>query len=88
VALTVSALAQVMDIPPGWVTMAMPGDPSAYARCLYARLRDADALGLEQIRIEKPLINDAWMAIHDRLSRAAVPPSASQSDSQREGEHP
>ncbi|MDR3352634.1 MAG: threonylcarbamoyl-AMP synthase [Zoogloeaceae bacterium] len=49
----------------------MPDDPIAYARALYASLRELDHLGLDFLLIETPPTHPAWLAIHDRLNRAA-----------------
>jgi L-threonylcarbamoyladenylate synthase len=50
----------------------MPDDPEAYARVLYARLRELDLAGFELILVERPPGEPAWAAIHDRLQRAAA----------------
>ncbi len=52
--------------------MRMPQSPELYARSLYAALHDADAAGTSLIVIERPPDTDAWQAVHDRLSRAAL----------------
>ena len=44
--------------------------PQAYAAGLYAALYQLDALGLECLYIQLPPQQDAWAAVHDRLSRA------------------
>jgi L-threonylcarbamoyladenylate synthase len=48
----------------------MPAQPGAYARRLYARLRELDELGLDLIVIEAPPDTPAWEAVRDRLRRA------------------
>jgi L-threonylcarbamoyladenylate synthase len=48
-----------------------PSEPDAYARALYATLRDLDALGRLAIIVEEPPATDAWLAVRDRLARAA-----------------
>jgi len=50
-----------------WV--AMPDDPVAYARVLYARLREADESSAQTIVVERP--PETWAAVIDRLQRAA-----------------
>lgn len=47
------------------------GEASAYAHDLYAQLRALDALGSDLILIESPPVGEAWLAIADRLQRAA-----------------
>lgn len=50
---------------------AMANDPSAYARELYAALREIDARDLHLILVEAPPPTRAWAAVTDRLRRAA-----------------
>jgi L-threonylcarbamoyladenylate synthase len=56
----------------GVVWTAMPDDARAYAAMLYAALHQLDAAGLDRIVVELPPATDAWLAIHDRLRRAAA----------------
>ncbi len=49
----------------------MPNDPAAYARQLYAALHAADAAQSSVIIIERPPNADGWVAILDRITRAA-----------------
>ena len=54
--------------------MLLPADAAAYARVLYASLRQADALGASSIMILMPdTMEGLWAAVMDRLQRAAVP---------------
>ncbi|HEY9099434.1 MAG TPA: L-threonylcarbamoyladenylate synthase [Thiobacillus sp.] len=53
-----------------WVQLA--GDAVAYGHDLYARLREADAQGAACILIETPPDGTEWMAVNDRLKRAAA----------------
>ena len=46
-------------------------DASAYARTLYARLHDMDALKADRIVIVLPPQDEAWSVIRDRLLRMA-----------------
>jgi L-threonylcarbamoyladenylate synthase len=63
-------VARPAGLPPGaWVTA--PGDPEGYERALYAALRDLDALGRAEILVEAPPPGEAWLAVRDRLGRAA-----------------
>jgi L-threonylcarbamoyladenylate synthase len=68
----------------GWVTLAgtdvvvsgvksvvLPGDPEGYAAQLYAVLHELDAVGLERIVVTLPPQAEGWLAVHDRLRRAA-----------------
>ncbi len=49
----------------------MPEDAEAYAAVLYAQLHALDAAGLDWIAIEPPPEDQEWVAIRDRLRRAA-----------------
>jgi L-threonylcarbamoyladenylate synthase len=51
--------------------VAMPVEPAEYAARLYAELHRLDALGLELIVVEEPPDTDEWLAVRDRLRRAA-----------------
>ena len=50
---------------------ALPSDPAEYGRLLYAALRELDAEAPTQILIELVPSGDAWLAVRDRLKRAA-----------------
>ena len=49
----------------------LPDNPAAYAQQLYAALRALDQAGLDQIWVEALPSAPAWLALRDRLSRAA-----------------
>lgn len=49
----------------------MPTAAADYARALYAALRDLDDRGYDRILIEAVPEGDAWLAVRDRLRRAA-----------------
>lgn len=51
-----------------WISM--PISASDYAHELYAQLHFADALNPNIIIVEKPPIENDWIAIHDRLTKA------------------
>ena len=51
--------------------LRMPRDPEAYARKLYAALRELDATGCAMLLIESPPATPEWRAVLDRLRRAA-----------------
>jgi len=55
----------------------MPADPVSYAARLYAALHQLDEAWLDRIVVEAPPTGDDWLAIHDRLNRAAtqLPPT-------------
>lgn len=52
-----------------WVHM--PEEAAAYGHDLYARLREADAQGCAWILVERPPATSEWVAVRDRLRRAA-----------------
>jgi len=56
---------------PGVERVELPCEPVAYAAGLYAALHDLDAAGVERIVVAKPPETDAWLAVRDRLRRAA-----------------
>jgi L-threonylcarbamoyladenylate synthase len=55
----------------GVVWLQMPRGVAAYARVIYARLRDADALGVCRLLVEAVPAEPPWAAVADRLRRAA-----------------
>lgn len=57
------------DWPCEW--LPMPARAHDYARLLYRRLREADALGVDAILVEAPPPQRDWEAVRDRLLRAA-----------------
>ncbi len=62
--------------PAGRVThLALPADPAAYAAGLYAALHELESAGVARIVVELPPDTEEWLAVRDRLLRAAVPPA-------------
>jgi L-threonylcarbamoyladenylate synthase len=57
---------------PGLTVVVMPRDPAAYAARLYDTLHSLDAAGVEAIVVAMPPDTDAWLAVRDRLRRAAA----------------
>jgi L-threonylcarbamoyladenylate synthase len=53
------------------VRIDMPADPAGYAVRLYAALHELDAAGVERIVVAEPPDGENWLAIRDRLRRAA-----------------
>jgi L-threonylcarbamoyladenylate synthase len=49
----------------------MPPEARAYGRELYAMLRRLDAAGHDLLIVETPPATPEWLAVHDRLNRAA-----------------
>lgn len=58
-------------LPHGVKVHALPGDPAACARQLYATLRSLDGVGFDVLLVEEPPEGSAWEAVRDRLTRAA-----------------
>ena len=52
--------------------LRMPREPGAYARRLYAALRELDEAGCAQILVEAPPQAPQWAAVRDRLQRACT----------------
>lgn len=55
-----------------WITAAT--DAETYGRDLYAHLRALDQAGADVIVVATPPDGINWVAIHDRLTRAAADP--------------
>lgn len=53
------------------VIVRMPDEPAAYARQLYAALHAADDAASAVVVIERPPDTEPWLAVLDRLNRAA-----------------
>jgi L-threonylcarbamoyladenylate synthase len=62
---------------PNVVWRPAPTNPDAYAHELYAALRELDALRCDWIVVEAVPDDEGWLAIRDRLRRAAYTPNAS-----------
>jgi len=54
------------------VWIAAPADAAGYAHDLYANLRALDHAGCDAILVEQPPEDPEWIAIRDRLNRAAA----------------
>lgn len=54
------------------VLRELPADPILYAAALYATLHQLDELGVREILIEHPPAEADWLAVRDRLQRAAT----------------
>lgn len=52
--------------------IVLPDDPVAFGASLYASLHELDRLGLEEILIQSPPHRPEWVAVWDRLRRAAT----------------
>lgn len=57
---------------PGLKALSLSRDPALYANRLYAALHELDAAGVDAILVDIPPAEEAWMAVRDRLERAAI----------------
>ena len=58
--------------PEAKLTVEMPAVGTEYAQALYGALRRAEAADPRIILVEQPPMGDSWMAVLDRLTRAAA----------------
>lgn len=68
IAVLARTVAQPDDFTGIWINA--PESAAAYAHDLYANLRALDAANADAILIEAVPVDDAWLAVHDRLTRA------------------
>ena len=59
-------------LPDGLAGETLPADADGYAHGLYAALRSLDARHATLLLVEQPPQDDAWLAVNDRLRRAAA----------------
>ncbi len=57
---------------PALLVQRMPTEPAAYSARLYAALHELDAANVEAIVVDIPPHGEDWLAVHDRLQRAAT----------------
>ena len=69
--LHVGALIVHASVEPTPEIITMPADPAGYAAALYASRHALDDAGCDVIVVEKLPETNAWLAVRDRLSRAA-----------------
>ena len=62
------------------VWIAAPEAPAGYAHDLYANLRQLDADDCDVMLVEEPPLAMEWVAVRDRLSRAAAGAGAEETD--------
>lgn len=60
------------EVFPGLYALQMPAEPEAYAAVLYDRLHELDNRGVTRIIVDAVPGTEAWLAIRDRLQRAAT----------------
>ncbi|HQU44815.1 MAG: threonylcarbamoyl-AMP synthase [Planctomycetia bacterium 21-64-5] len=59
----------------GLFAIELPADPAGYSAQLYAALHTLEALAPDRIVVELPPGEEAWLAVRDRLRRAATEPN-------------
>lgn len=69
--LAYSSLTEFTAKAPLFWQVAMPQDAKGYGQSLYKQLYLADQTGADVIIVEQPPAESAWLAIHNRLMRAA-----------------
>lgn len=69
--IAVVARRNALSAPTGIMWRVLSTDATAYAHALYATLRELDAGGYDRILVEDVPEGDAWLAVRDRLRRAA-----------------
>ena len=67
-----AAVIALGSLPAGCEGFALPADAPGYAHGLYAALRALDARGHGLLLLERPPEGEAWLAVNDRLRRAAA----------------
>jgi L-threonylcarbamoyladenylate synthase len=60
------------SLPAGATGLVLSNDAAAYAHGLYAAMRQLDAGGQQLLLVERPPEDERWLAVHDRLRRAAA----------------
>lgn len=66
------AMLAIGNLPKGQAGLALPEDAESYAHGLYAAMRQLDAHGHQLLLVERPPDDVAWLAVSDRLRRAAA----------------
>jgi len=55
----------------GCIIKRLPGDPVGAMASIYAALHDLDSIGCQRVLVQEPPQSGEWLAMRDRLSRAA-----------------
>jgi L-threonylcarbamoyladenylate synthase len=54
------------------IQIVLPSEPTSYASQLYAALHQLDDASVDRIVVDLPPLQEDWLAVHDRLRRAAA----------------
>lgn len=66
------AMLAIETLPAGIAGLALPAEPEAYAHGLYAAMRQLDGHAHQLLLVERPPDDAQWLAVSDRLRRAAA----------------
>ena len=66
------AILAIGCLPKGQAGLSLPEDAESYAHGLYAAMRRLDAHGHQLLLVERPPDETQWLAVSDRLRRAAA----------------
>ena len=66
------AILAIGNLPAGSIGLALPSEADAYAHGLYAAMRQLDGHGHQLLLVERPSEDPRWLAVSDRLRRAAA----------------
>ena len=66
------AVLAIDSLPAGCLGLVLPSEADAFAHGLYAALRQLDAGDEQLLLVERPPDGASWIAVHDRLRRAAA----------------
>jgi hypothetical protein len=65
-------LGDAVELPTGCDHRRLPADIQGVSARLYAVLHDLDSQGYRHILFQEPPQTDEWLAVRDRLTRAAT----------------
>ncbi len=68
----ITPLVAGLDAGLNMLVVEMPLDPTAYSAQIYATLHELDDAGVDRILVDWPPETDDWLAVRDRLRRAAT----------------
>lgn len=78
--LAVLSFSAMQPLVPGLKWLPTSSKAAEYAHALYANLRELDAAGADMILVERPPERPEWVAVLDRLTRAAAGSQAAEEE--------